>query len=436
MKTERQLKQEIFRKVKEFFHLKRAQDKFFPGVSRISYGGRVYDEQEMISLIDASLDFWLTQGKYAAKFESELAKFVGVRHCLLVNSGSSANLLAVTSLTSHKLKDKKLNPGDEVITTACGFPTTLNPIIQNKLIPVFVDIELGTYNIDVKKLKQAITKKTKAVVLAHTLGNPANLKKIIELVDRYGLWFVEDNSDALGSKYNGNYTGSFGHVSTSSFYPSHHITMGEGGAVLTNDALLAKIILSLRDWGRDCFCKTGEDNTCGKRFSQKFASLPLGYDHKYVYSHIGYNLKATDMQAAIGVQQLKKLPGFIKKRQENFKVLYDGLKDWKKYFLFPRETEYSLPSWFGFPLLVRSGALFKRNDIVLYLEKNKISTRMLFGSNLLRQPAYKNIKCRVSGSLENSDLVMNNLFWIGLYPGLGRRQLDFIIKKFKEFFKK
>jgi len=436
MKTEKEIRKEIFDRVKKLYKLRKEQESFIPGKTRINYAGRVYDEKEMICLVDASLDFWLTSGRFAQQFEGELAKFLGMKYCMLTNSGSSANLLAISALTSLLLKERRLKPKDEVITTACGFPTTLNPIIQNNLVPVFIDIELRTYNIQVDKIEKAITKKTKAIFVAHTLGNPIDIDKILKIVRKYNLWFIEDNSDALGSKYNGKYTGTFGDISTCSFYPAHHITMGEGGAVLTNDPLLRRIILSFRDWGRDCWCEPGHDNTCGKRFSWQLGELPFGYDHKYIYSHIGYNLKVTDMQAAIGVAQLEKLPRFIEARKENFSVLKEYFKIYEQYLILPEPTKKSNPSWFGFPILVRESAPFTRNDIVNYLEQNKIATRMLFGGNLTKQPAYKNTKHKVFGSLNNTDLVMNNLFWIGVYPGLTKEMLNYVCKQFGMFFKK
>ena len=434
MKNKRMLlKNKIFAFVKQNY--KRA-DKFIPGKTPINYAGRVYDKNEIENLIDSSLEFWLTAGRYAAEFERKLAKFLGVKYCLLTNSGSSANLLAIAALTSPLLKDRQLKPGDEVITTACGFPTTLNPILQNNLLPVFVDVELGTYNIDVSKLKRAVTKKTKAIFVPHTLGNPANLDEILRIVRKYKLWFIEDNCDALGSKYRGKFTGAFGHIATCSFYPAHHITMGEGGAVLTDSPRLRRIILSFRDWGRDCWCEPGADNTCGKRFTQKFGELPFGYDHKYVYSHIGYNLKVTDMQAAIGCAQLKKLPKFIKIRKRNFSDLFKHLKKYKKYFGFPLVTKNSSPSWFGFPILVKESAPFSRNDIVKHLENKKVATRMLFGGNLIKQPAYAGVKSRKIGNLSNSDLVMNNLFWIGVYPGISKEKICYIKEVFDSFLEK
>lgn len=428
MKREKEIRREIFNKVKKIYRLRKEKEQFVPGKTRINYAGRVYNEKEMINLVDASLDFWLTAGRYAKQFEEEFAKFLGVKYCLLTNSGSSANLLAISALTSLKLGKRRLRPGDEVITTACGFPTTLNPILQNNLTPVFIDVDLGTYNIQADKIEKAISKKTKAIFVAHTLGNPVNLEKILRIVKKYNLWFIEDCADALGSKYKGKYTGTFGDISTSSFYPAHLMTMGEGGAVLTNNPLLKKIIASFRDWGRDCWCEPGHDNTCGKRFSQQFGRLPFGYDHKYIYSHIGYNLKITDMQAAIGVAQLKKLPFFIKARRRNFDYLYKFFKKYEKYFILPQPEKNSQPCWFGFPILVKESAPFTRNEIVDYLEKNKIATRMLFGGNLTKQPAYENTKYRISGSLKNTDLVMNNLFWLGVWPGIKKPQIDYIKK--------
>jgi len=433
MKTEKKIRKEIFDKVAELYKLRKSQENFVPGKTSINYAGRIYDEKEMINLVDASLDFWLTAGRYTKQFEKEFAEFLGVKYCLLTNSGSSANLLAVSTLTSPKLGEKRLKRDDEVITTACGFPTTLNPIIQNNLIPVFIDVDLGTYNIQVDEIEKAITSKTKAIFIAHTLGNPADLDKIMALVKKYDLWFIEDNCDALGSKYNGKYTGTYGHISTCSFYPAHHITMGEGGAVLTNDPLLKKIIASFRDWGRDCWCEPGYDNTCGKRFGWQLGQLPPSYDHKYIYSHIGYNLKITDMQAAVGIEQLKKLPSFIEDRVKNYNFLFKNLKRYEKYFIFPTVKKNSEPSWFGFPILVQEKAPFTRTDIVNYLEKNKISTRMLFGGDLLKQPAYQDIKYRIFSSLKNTDIVMNNLFWIGVYPGITEKKIEYTIKKFDIF---
>jgi CDP-4-dehydro-6-deoxyglucose reductase, E1 len=434
MNKEEKIRKEIFAKVQELYRLrKESASQFIPGSTPVPYAGRVYDQDEMIDLVDASLDFWLTTGRFAEQFEKDLAAFLNVRFCLLTNSGSSANLLALTALTSGKLGEKRLKPGDEVITTACGFPTTLNPIIQNNLVPVFVDVDIGSYNIMADRIESALSHKTKAIMIPHTLGNPADLDTIMNLVRERDLWFIEDNCDALGSKYRDQYTGTFGHISTCSFYPAHHITMGEGGAVLTNDPLLKKIIASFRDWGRDCWCDPGCDNSCQKRFDWHMGGLPPGYDHKYIYSHIGYNLKVTDMQAAVGVAQLKKLPGFIEQRRKNFTVLHDGLEKFNTFFILPEHTPNSAPSWFGFPILLKDTAPFTREEFVRFLDERKIATRMLFGGNLLKQPAYEGIRYRTSGSLENTDSVMNNLFWIGVYPGLSREMLDYIVATFGDF---
>ena len=433
---ELQLRKEIFGKISELYQMREKHSEFLPGTTPVSYAGRVYDEKELISLVDASLDFWLTTGRYADQFEKDLAAFLGVKYCLITNSGSSANLLALSALTSPKLGKKQLKPGDEVITTACGFPTTLNPILQNNLVPVFLDVEPGTYNITADRIEEAVSGKTKAIMIPHTLGNPADLTTIMSVVKKHDLWFVEDNCDALGSRYQGKFTGTFGHISTFSFYPAHHITMGEGGAVCTDDPALKKIIASFRDWGRDCWCDPGCDNSCKKRFDWQLGDLPKGYDHKYIYSHIGYNLKITDMQAAIGVEQLKKLPGFIETRKENFRILHDGLKQYERHLVLPQATPDSDPSWFGFPIIVRESAPFTREDIVRYLEDHRIATRMLFGGNLLKQPAYADIKYRSVGTLVNTDLVMNNLFWIGVYPGLTEEKIRFVLDTFKEFMAK
>lgn len=434
MTREDRLKKEIYNRVKEIYRIQVSSHKFRPGKQSIPYGGRVYNEKEMCSLIESALDFWLTSGRFTYDFERQLAHFLGAKHCITVNSGSSANLLALSALTSPSLGKKRLKPGDEVITTACGFPTTLNPILQNNLVPVFIDVELGNYNIQAEKIKKAVNKKTKVIFTAHTLGNPIDIDLVGKIVKKYDLWWLEDNCDALGSKYKGNYTGTFGHLATCSFYPAHHITMGEGGAVLTDDNELKRLVCSFRDWGRDCWCPTGRDNSCRKRFLRKFGGLPYGYDHKYVYSHIGYNMRITDMQAAIGVEQLKKLQGFIRARKLNFDKLYNAFKRYEDYFILPRAEEDSEPSWFGFPILVRPEAPFSRNDMVSFLENNKISTRMLFGGNLVRQPAYKDTKYRIHETLENTDMVMNQLFWIGVYPGINDRMMRYVIKVIDQFF--
>ena len=436
MKLENKIRKNISKLIKKLFKAEDVNKEFIPGKSIINYAGRVYNHLELINLIDSSLDFWLTAGRYAREFEEKLADFLKIKHCLLTNSGSSANLLAVSALTSPLLKSRQLKPGDEIITTACGFPTTLNPILQNNLVPVFIDVELSNYNIQTEKIEKGITKKTKAIFTAHTLGNPIDIDAVKKIVKKYNLFWLEDNCDSLGSKYKGRYTGTFGDISTCSFYPPHHITMGEGGAVLTNNQLFKRIVMSLRDWGRACCCETGQDNVCGRRFAQKFGSLPFGYDHKYVYSHIGYNLKVTDMQAAIGCAQLKKLPWFIEARKRNFKFLYKVFEKYSDYFMLPQKDKHSDPSWFGFPILVKDTAPFNRADIINYLEDKKIATRMLFGGNLLKQPAYKSIKHRVVGNLKNTDLVMNNLFWIGVYPGLTKPMLDYIEETLSNFFRK
>ena len=428
------IKHQIFEKVKEYFSFKHEREEFIPGKTKIPYAGRVYDEKEMISLVDSSLDFWLTAGRFAKQFEKEFAEFLGVEHCLLTNSGSSANLLALSALTSPKLEERRLKPDDEVITVAAAFPTTVNPIIQNNLVPVFLDVDLETYNIQAEKVEDAISDKTKAIFLAHTLGNPFNLKTIMEVAEKHNLWVIEDNCDALGSKYNGKYTGTFGHIATFSFYPAHHITMGEGGALVTNDAQLKRIIESFRDWGRDCWCEPGHDNTCGKRFGWQLGTLPFGYDHKYIYSHIGYNLKITDMQAAIGVEQLKKLPSFIAARKKNFKLLYDGLKKYEKYFILPEVEPEAEPSWFGFPITVRKNAGFTRDDVVKYLEDNKIATRMLFAGNIIRHTSFENVNYRVHGNLVNTDRVMKDMFWIGVFPGLNDEMVNYMLSVIDKFF--
>ena len=432
---EKKLRKLILAHVKEF-HKARVESAALRRSNHIGYAGRVYDDKELINLVDASLDFWLTAGRFAKECEANMAAYIGVKYCSLVNSGSSANLLAICALTSNKLKERRVRPGDEVITTACCFPTTLAPIIQNNLKPVFVDVELGTYNIVPDSIERAINKnKSKAIFIAHTLGNPFNLKKVSEIAKKYKLWLIEDNCDALGAIYNGRRTGSFGDLSTLSFYPAHHITMGEGGAVLTSDPDLRKIVNSFRDWGRDCWCESGIDNACKHRFSWKLGDLPYGYDHKYIYSHIGYNMKLTDMQAAIGLAQIKKLTGFISKRKHNFLRLYSGLKKYEKYLMLPEWSSPAQPSWFCFPITVKSSALFSRNQLTSFLESSGIQTRLIFAGNILRQPAFVDIKKRVVGSLKNTDTVMNNSFIIGIYPGLGDCQIDYILKSFDGFFR-
>ncbi|MDF2858592.1 MAG: DegT/DnrJ/EryC1/StrS aminotransferase, partial [Neobacillus sp.] len=427
------------------YQVKHKKENDFKQGDRISYGGRVFDEQEIINLIDSSLDFWLTTGKYAEKFEKEFAEFLGVKHCSLTNSGSSANLLAFMALTSHKLGERRIKKGDEVITVAAAFPTTVAPIIQYGAIPVFVDVTLPTYNIDVTMLEDALSAKTKAVMIAHTLGNPFDLQAVKDFCDKHDLWLIEDNCDALGTKYlyNGEcqYAGTIGHIGTSSFYPPHHMTMGEGGAVYTNDTQLKRIIESFRDWGRDCWCPSGKDDTCKNRFTQQFGELPLGYDHKYVYSHLGYNLKVTDMQAAVGCAQLEKLPTFIEKRKGNWKLLREGLDSLQDELILPEATANSEPSWFGFLLTVKEDAKFTRDEIVAYLEGNSIQTRMLFAGNLLKHPCFDEMReakegYRIVGELKNTDTIMNRTFWIGVYPGMNGDMVQFMIEKIREFCKK
>lgn len=428
-------KQDILTRVKDYYYkIHQTKDQFIPGETIIPFAGRVYDEQELMLLVESSLDFWLTAGPYASRFERVFADFMEVKNCILVNSGSSANLLALAALTSPKLGKERLKSGDEVITMAAGFPTTVNPIIQLGMVPVFIDVELGTYNINVEQLKKAISSKTKAIFLAHTLGNPFEVDEVLRVVKENGLRLIEDCCDAVGSTYLGKPVGSFGDTSSVSFYPAHHMTMGEGGAILTDSLQLQRIVLSLRDWGRDCYCKPGSDNTCSRRFAHQMGTLPYGYDHKYIYSHIGYNLKLLDLQAAIGLAQFEKLPSFIAKRKENFHFLYQGLEQYKDYLILPRATLHSDPSWFAFPITVRENQKFTRNDLVNYLENHKIMTRMLFGGNLVRQPAYQDIRCRIMGELKNTDYIMNNTFFIGVYPGIDQQRKDYIINVFHDFF--
>jgi len=429
------LKEEILMKVREYYELTFKNDGLSEG-ERIPFARRVFDEKELVNLVDASLDFWLTAGRFASDFEDKFAKFMDVEHCLLVNSGSSANLVAFSTLTSPKLGDKRLKRGDEVITVAAGFPTTINPIIQNGLIPVFVDVELSTYNIKVDELEKALSDKTRAIVIAHTLGNTFNLDAVMEFANEHGLFVLEDCCDAVGSTYNGKKVGTFGHLATVSFYPAHHMTMGEGGAVLTNDNELMMIAKSFRDWGRDCYCAPGADNTCGRRFGMQNGKLPLKYDHKYVYSHIGYNLKITDMQAAVGMGQLDKLPLFIQKRKDNFVKIYNELSKYEKFLILPTATKKSDPSWFAFPITVKEDSGFTRNNITAFLEKNLIQTRLLFAGNITKQPAYLDIECRIIGDLNNTDNIMKNSFFIGVYPGINDKQIAHIAMVFKDFFSK
>ena len=410
----------------------RTQPEFVAGQVPVPVSGKVLDADDYVNLVDASLEGWLTAGRFHDAFEQQLARYVGVRNAVFVNSGSSANLVALSALTSPKLGKKALKPGDEVITVAAGFPTTVNPIIQNRLIPVFVDIELGTYDAVIEQVKEAISPKTRAIMMAHTLGNPFDVAQIKSICQEHDLWLIEDSCDALGSTYDGKKTGSFGDTATVSFYPAHHITTGEGGAVFVNKPLIKKQVESFRDWGRDCYCATGHDNTCHKRFEWQLGNLPKGYDHKYIYSHIGYNLKATDMQAALGVSQLAKLDGFVSARKKNFSTLTTGLKDIAD-FIMPMATPNSDPSWFGFPITIHPDSALDRTELLRYLDQRLIGTRLLFAGNILRQPAYQNIDHRVIGSLSNSDLVMKNTFWLGVYPGLTNEMLDYVIESLHEF---
>ncbi len=425
--------------IKKIYKNRFLSKKFIPGKSSVPVSGKVFNENELIFAVNAVMDGWWTEGEYAVKFEKKLADFLGLKFCSIVNSGSSANLLALSALTSFRIpKEKRLKKGDEVITVAAGFPTTINPIIQNGLIPVFVDVSLGNYNAKLLDIKKAISPKTKVIFIAHTLGNPFEVDELRKFCDKNNLWLIEDNCDALGSKYNGQFTGTFGHISTCSFYPAHHITMAEGGAVLTNDPVLNKIVRSMRDWGRDCVCPTGVDNVCKNRFGWKLGDLPKGYDHKYIYSEIGYNLKATDIQASLGLAQLEKLPKFTEQRKNNFMYLYKSLKKFENYFILPDWNTKSDPSWFGFLLTVKPEAKFSRNDIIKYLNDKKIGTRLLFGGNITKQPYFKNYKInyKVVGDLKNTDIIMNQTFWIGVYPGLSKVMLNYIIKSFREFIKK
>ena len=436
------LKQQILALTREYYQEVHAEKSDFrPGESFVNYGGRYFDEKEMVNLVDSSLDFWLTAGPWATKFETRFAEWLGVKYCALTNSGSSANLLAFFALTSPKLKERRVKRGDEIITVACGFPTTITPILHFGAVPVFVDVTIPEYNIDVTQLEAARSEKTKAVILAHSLGNPFNLSAVKTFCDKYGLWLIEDNCDALGSEYTidgvTKKTGTWGDIGTSSFYPPHHITMGEGGAVYTNNGLLNKIVRSFRDWGRDCWCMGGVDNTCGCRFTGKFGELPRGYDHKYVYSHFGFNLKATDMQAAIGCAQLEKLDTIIQARRENFTTLYKGLQGTPGLIL-PEATENSKPSWFGFLITVKADAGFSRNDLTGYLEQKKIQTRNLFAGNFIKHPCFDDIRgdssiYRQVGNLKNTDTAMESIFWIGVYPGMTKEKLQWMIRCIREF---
>lgn len=437
--NEQDMKNHILGLVKEYCETYHNKQKTFVEGDRIPYASRVYDSEEMVNLVDSALEFWLTSGRYTAEFEKKFAELLNVKFCSLVNSGSSANLCAFMALTSPLLKERKVNRGDEVITVAAGFPTTVAPIIQYGAVPVFVDVTIPQYNIDITKLEEAFTEKTKAVMIAHTLGNPFDLKAVKEFCDKHNLWLIEDNCDALGSKYTidgeEKFTGTIGDIGTSSFYPPHHMTMGEGGAVYTNNPLLHKIIRSFRDWGRDCMCPSGVDNLCGHRFDRQYGELPLGYDHKYVYSHFGYNLKVTDMQAAIGVAQIKKVPSFTERRRHNFERLYKALSDVQDKFILPEACSNSKPSWFGFLLTCREGV--DRVKVVKYLEEHGVQTRNLFAGNLIKHPCFDEMRKkgqghRVVGSLENTDRIMRDTFWVGVYPGMTDEKIDYMAKVIKE----
>jgi len=404
-----------------------------PGQSYIPVTGKVMDEDDLLIGVDSMLDGWLTAGRFAESFERDLARYFGSRFSFLVNSGSSANLLAFYALTSPKLGDDAIRPGDEIITVAAGFPTTVNPMIQFGCVPVFLDIDIPTYNIKAEDIEAAVTDKTSAIMIAHTLGNPFDLEEVMRVAKKYNLWVIEDDCDSLGATYKGKKTGTFGDLATLSFYPAHHITMGEGGAVLVNNARLKKIVESFRDWGRDCWCPPGKDNTCGERFCQQLGELPEGYDHKYTYSHIGFNLKATDMQAAIGLSQLKKADGFVQRRRENHEMLYVKLQQFSDHFILPQKTEHADPSWFGFLITIKDSSPLDRNKLVQYLEEKKIGTRLLFGGNLLKQPAYKNVQYRVHSDLKNTDTIMNRSFWLGVWPGLKEEHYDYITEVLAEY---
>ncbi len=422
----KEIRKEIIQKTIEYYQARFAASEFVPGKSKVNYAGRVFDSHELVNAVEASLDFWLTEGRFSESFAEKIAEFLGVEHVLLTNSGSSANLLAFSALTSEKLGGKRLRPGDEVISVAAGFPATVTPIIQYGLVPVFVDVELPSYNIDIEMMYKAVTPKTRCIFIAHTLGNPFDIDAVIQLAKEHDLWVIEDNCDAFGSTYKGNKTGTFGHLSTISFYPAHHITTGEGGAICTNDPQLAQLVRAFRDWGRDCYCAGGENNTCGKRFSQQFGDLPLGFDHKYVYSEIGYNLKMTDIQAAIGSAQMDKLPEFCEKRKTNFLEWERIFSKYPDYFILPEATEGSDPAWFAFIVTLKEGTTFTRDEITRHLNENLIETRNLFAGNITRQPGFINKQWRISDHLINTDYIMNNTFFLGTYPGLTTEMFEYV----------
>ena len=434
--TSNEIRAKIAKLVKQFADQSLDTKTFIANDSTIPPSGKVLGANELQFMVDASLDGWLTTGRFNKAFEERLASYLGTRYVLTTNSGSSANLLALTALTSPKLGDKALLPGDEVITVAASFPTTVNPIIQNNLIPVFIDVDLATYNIQVDKIESAISSKTKAIMIAHTLGNPYNLSEVKRIAEKYNLWLIEDCCDALGTTYNDQMVGTFGDIATLSFYPAHHITTGEGGAVFTQSPKLNKLIESFRDWGRDCFCNPGVDNTCGKRFDWQLGSLPKGYDHKYIYSHLGYNLKMTDMQAACGLAQMDRIEGFIDKRKKNFNYLKKGLQPFSDLIILPEATKNSDPSWFGFPITIKPESRINRIDLLRFLDNHKIGTRLLFSGNIIRQPYFKNLNYRIFSELTNTDVIMNHSFWLGVYPGINEKMLDFIIAKISVFLSK
>jgi CDP-6-deoxy-D-xylo-4-hexulose-3-dehydrase len=431
--NEFEIKQQIFDLVEQYSALHFAEKPFQPGTSIVPPSGKVLGASELKNMVEASLDGWLTTGRFNEAFEKRFAEFVGVAYALTTTSGSSANLLAFTALTSHKLGERALKPGDEVITVAAGFPTTVNPMLQNGMVPVFVDVEIPTYNIDPQKIEAAVTERTRAIMVAHTLGNPFDLDVVMALARKHKLWVIEDCCDALGSRYKGQHVGTFGHIATCSFYPAHHITMGEGGMIFTGDHELKKIIESFRDWGRDCYCASGKDNTCGKRFGWQLGSLPLGYDHKYTYAHLGYNLKITDMQAACALAQMDRLPEFIVARKRNFAYLKERLKSCEEFLILPEATLGSEPSWFGFPITLRESASIARVELLKYLDQYKIGSRLLFAGNLTRQPYFEGRQYRISGELTNTDNIMNNTFWIGVYPGLNDSMLEYVCNRIETF---
>lgn len=433
MLDHKNLRKEIIEKTVEYYTARFTKSDFIPGKSRVNYAGRVFDQNEIVNAIEASLDFWLTEGRYSEEFSEKISNFLEVEHVLLTNSGSSANLLAFSALTSDKLGDKRLKSGDEVITVAAGFPATVTPIIQYGLIPVFVDVQIPSYNIDIEMMRKAITPKTRCIFLAHTLGNPFNIDSVMQLANEYDLWVIEDNCDAFGSEYKGKKTGTFAHLSTISFYPAHHITTGEGGAICTNDAQLAQLVRAFRDWGRDCYCAGGENNTCGKRFSQQFGCLPFGFDHKYVYSEIGYNLKMTDIQAAIGAAQIDKLPFFCERRKENFKKWKQIFAKFPDYFILPESADHADPAWFAFVVTLKESTPFNCDELTRYLNLKLIETRSLFAGNMTKQPAFIGKNWRIADHLNNTDYIMNNTFFLGTYPGLTEEMFSYSQSVLEEF---